>query len=92
MKGKRSGLGRTLKRKSDDAPELTAKWAADANLYRGSKLIRRGRPKLESPRRLLSLRLPPDVIASWKASGPGWQTRMATVLEKSIQSSRRTAG
>lgn len=92
MKGKRGGSNRTLKRKSDDAPELTAKWAADAALYRGSKLIRRGRPKLKSPRRLLSLRLPPNVIASWKASGPGWQTRMATVLEKSIQSSRRTAG
>ena len=92
MKGKRSGSSRTLKRKSDDAPELTAKWVADADLYRGAKLVRRGRPKLESPRRLLSLRLPPNVIASWKASGPGWQTRMATVLEKSIRTPRRTAG
>jgi len=34
MKGKRSGSGRTLKRKSDEAPELTAKWAAGADLYR----------------------------------------------------------
>ena len=92
MKGKRSGSGRTLKRKSDEAPELTVKWAEDADLYRGAKLVRRGRPKLESPRRLLSLRLPPNVIASWKASGPGWQTRMATVLEKSIRTPRRTAG
>jgi uncharacterized protein (DUF4415 family) len=92
MKGKRSGSGRILKRKSDETPELTVKWAEDAGLYRGAKLVRRGRPKLESPRRLLSLRLPPNVIASWKASGPGWQTRMATVLEKSIRTTRRTAG
>ena len=92
MKGKRSGSGRTSNRKSDDAPELTAKWAAAADLFNGPKLVRRGRPKLESPRKLLSLRQPPDVIASWKASGPGWQTRMATVLEKSIRTARRTSG
>ena len=24
-----------------------------------------------------SLRLPPDMLARWKATGPGWQTRMA---------------
>ena len=92
MNVKRSGSGRTLKHKSDEAPELTAKWAAGADLYRGNKLIRRGRPKLESPRKLLSLRLPPDVIASWKASGPGWQTRMAALLERSIRASRRAVG
>ncbi|MFZ9345923.1 MAG: BrnA antitoxin family protein, partial [Burkholderiaceae bacterium] len=25
---------------------------------------------------MISLRLPPDVIERWKATGPGWQTRM----------------
>ena len=92
MNGKRSGSGRTLKHKSDEAPEITAQWAAGADLYRGKKLIRRGRPKLDRPRQLLSLRLPPDVIASWKASGPGWQTRMAAVLEKSVRTTRRAVG
>jgi len=52
-------------------------------MYSGDKLVRRGRPKMENPRQLLSLRLPPQVIARWKASGPGWQTRMAETLEKS---------
>jgi uncharacterized protein (DUF4415 family) len=92
MNMKRSGSGRTSKRKSEEAPELTASWVASADIYRGTKLVRRGRPKLENARRLLSLRLPPDVIAGWKASGPGWQTRMAVLLEKSIRVSRRTAG
>ncbi|MFO1505690.1 MAG: BrnA antitoxin family protein [Lysobacterales bacterium] len=29
----------------------------------------------------MSLRLPPKVIARWRATGPGWQTRMAEALE-----------
>lgn len=29
-----------------------------------------------------TLRLPPDVLARWRKSGAGWQTRMAEVLEK----------
>ena len=31
---------------------------------------------------LISLRLPADVIERWKATGAGWQTRMAERLEK----------
>jgi uncharacterized protein (DUF4415 family) len=76
----------------DEAPEITHRWVAEADLRRGDKLVRRGRPKLLNPRRLLSLRLPPEVIAGWKASGPGWQTRMAQVLEKSTPKGRRNAG
>jgi hypothetical protein len=36
---------------------------------------------MANPKQLLSLRLPPEVIAGWKATGPGWQTRMADVLK-----------
>lgn len=67
---------------SDEAPAITPEWVAEADLHQGERLVRRGRPRLKEPRELLSLRLPPRVIASWKASGPGWQTRMAEVLEK----------
>ena len=28
----------------------------------------------------VTLRLPPDVLARWRASGKGWQTRAAAVL------------
>lgn len=57
----------------DEVQELDEEWVKGADLYNGKKLVRRGRPKLEKPRQLLSLRLPSEVIARWKASGPGWQ-------------------
>ena len=42
----------------------------------------RGRPKSAAPRTSISLRLPPDVLARWKATGPGWQTRMVERLSR----------
>ena len=41
-----------------------------------------GRPRSANPRKLISIRLPVDVIERWKATGPGWQTRMADRLSK----------
>ena len=41
-----------------------------------------GRPRSANPKQMISLRLPPEVLARWKATGPGWQTRMAKRLEK----------
>ena len=31
-----------------------------------------------------TLRLPVETLIRWKATGPGWQTRMAKVLENAI--------
>ena len=76
----------------DEVPELDRDWIEGADYYKGTRLVRRGRPKLEKPKRLLSLRLPPDVIAKWKASGPGWQTRMAELLERTQPKARRSTG
>ena len=76
----------------DEAPEITKAWVAEAELRRGAKLVRRGRPRTPNPKQLLSLRLPPEVIAGWKATGPGWQTRMADVLKKSTPKTRRHVG
>jgi len=91
MSGKPKGSGRTSPT-SSDPPEITEEWLSGASIYHGKNLVRRGRPKLQHPRQLLSLRLPPQVIASWKATGPGWQTRMAKVLEKSTPKLRKSAG
>jgi uncharacterized protein (DUF4415 family) len=44
----------------------------------------RGRPKTGNARTLISLRLPPETLARWKATGPGWQTRMADALTKAV--------
>ena len=44
----------------------------------------RGRPKSPDSKVAISLRLSPDTLARWKATGPGWQTRMAKVLRESV--------
>ena len=41
----------------------------------------RGRPKVDSPRQQISLRLDPDVIEKFKATGKGWQSRINDVLK-----------
>ncbi|WP_323015396.1 BrnA antitoxin family protein [Devosia sp.] len=41
----------------------------------------RGRPKLAAPRQQISLRLDPDVIEKFKATGKGWQSRINDVLK-----------
>lgn len=88
MNAKRKNLDPILD-DPETPPEITDAWISEADLYHGDKLVRRGRPRLAHPRQLLSLRLPPRVIARWRATGPGWQTRMAEVLEKSEPILRR---
>ncbi len=48
----------------------------------------RGRPKTGKARTAISLRLPPETLARWKATGAGWQTRMAEVLAKAVSGQR----
>jgi len=44
---------------------------------------RRGRPNVAAPRQQISVRLDPEVIAYYKATGKGWQTRMNNDLRRS---------
>jgi uncharacterized protein (DUF4415 family) len=60
----------------EELPELTDEMLARARINKG------GRPVSLNPRKQLTLRLPVDVIERWKATGPGWQTRMAERLSK----------
>lgn len=53
----------------EELPELTEEMLARA------KVSKIGRPISPNPRKLISLRLPVDVIERWKATGAGWQTR-----------------
>ncbi len=47
---------------------------------------RRGRgPQKAATKVQLSLRLAPEVVAYFKATGPGWQTRMAEALAAHIR-------
>lgn len=43
-----------------------------------------GRPKSRSPKVPISIRLDQDVVAKFKATGPGWQSRINDVLRKSV--------
>ena len=45
---------------------------------------RRGRLKLDDLKKLVSLRLDPDVLERLKATGPGWQTRANAALRKAV--------
>ena len=59
-----------------ELPDLTEKALSRAVVNKG------GRPRATNPRKLISIRLPVDVIERWKATGPGWQTRIAERLSK----------
>jgi uncharacterized protein (DUF4415 family) len=62
----------------DVLPALVGATAAKA-------LLRpRGRPPTGKARQSISLRVPPETLARWKATGPGWQTRMVELLEKAV--------
>ena len=45
-------------------------------------LPRRGRPPLASPKEAVKLRLDADVLASYRATGEGWQSRINADLRK----------
>lgn len=60
----------------EEIPELT-----DEMFARGV-LTRAGRPLAGDPKLQVTIRLPASVLAAWRASGPGWQTRMAELLSR----------
>ena len=60
----------------EELSELTEEMLARATVNKG------GRPVSKNPRKLISIRLPEEVIERWKATGAGWQTRMAERLSE----------
>ena len=60
----------------EELPELTDDMLARGTVNKG------GRPRSDNPKKLISIRLPEDVILKWRATGPGWQTRMAEKLAR----------
>lgn len=68
-------------RDADDAPQITNEWIAGADLYRGKKLVRRGRPPGTAQKTQTTVRISNDVLAYFRASGAGWQTRMDDALK-----------
>ena len=48
----------------------------------GARLTRRGRPKSDDPKQLVSLRLDRAVLDHFRAGGPGWQGRVNAALKR----------
>ncbi len=66
----------------DDAPALTDAFFDRAEIRKGSKVVRRGRPPLDNPKQAVKLRLDADVLAAYRKTGEGWQTRINADLRK----------
>lgn len=74
----------------DDAPELTEERAAQLrparevlpeavlNQFRRSP----GRPKAETPKKQVTLRLDADLLEHWRAQGAGWQSGINAALRR----------
>jgi uncharacterized protein (DUF4415 family) len=70
----------------DEAPHLTREWFEAAEIREGDRLIRParsiGRPKKTESKEAVNIRLDPDVLAYFRATGPGWQSRINQALRK----------
>ena len=51
----------------------------------------RGRPKSENKKLLVSVRYSPEVVAYFKSTGEGWQSRMDGVLRQYVSRHSRSA-
>jgi uncharacterized protein (DUF4415 family) len=77
----------------DEATEWSPEIFDRAEIRRGDQVLRpatgtltkRGRPKLEQPKKQVTLRLDQDVIDRFRAGGPGWQSRINEALKKAVE-------
>lgn len=87
-RSKRGYTNADLKAVSDN-PEWTKEDFARARPFRevfpnlhASIKRSRGRPKVENPKEAVTLRLSPDTIEKFKATGDDWRAKMAKALER----------
>lgn len=64
-----------------DAPPLTTRQLKSMVPLRSL----RGRPKSARTKLLVSVRYSPEVVAYFKSTGPGWQSRMDGVLRAYVE-------
>lgn len=66
----------------DEAPDLSAPdWQAKF----AAVPVKRGRPKVDHPKVSTTVRLDADIVAHFRAGGPGWQTRLNDTLRRAIE-------
>jgi uncharacterized protein (DUF4415 family) len=64
----------------DALPYTDEQWAAV------KPLLRRGRPPAATTKERITIRLSPDVLERFRATGPGWQTRVDAALKDWLES------
>lgn len=77
----------------DDAPEWSDDVFDRAEIRIDDKVVRpatgtltkRGRPKLDTPKQQVTLRLDQVVLDHFRETGPGWQSRINDVLRKAVE-------
>ncbi|MDP2433586.1 MAG: BrnA antitoxin family protein [Pseudomonadota bacterium] len=82
----------------DDAPELTDEWLEKGTYRIDGKVVspeegkaafrealRRGRPKADTVKQSLTVRYDADIVAAFRSSGPGWQSRMNAALREWLE-------
>ncbi len=63
----------------DDNPPL------DTSFMAGMTPSRRGRPRLETPKVEVKIRLDAATVEYLRSSGPGWQTRVNALLGRLVE-------
>lgn len=88
---KKSNYTKKDLRAVSDNPELTKANFAKARPFSEvfpdlSASIRKGRGPNKAPtKKLVSLRLSPEVVEHFKSTGPGWQSRIDETLRKAVK-------
>ncbi len=84
----------------DDAPELTDEFFTDATLRIGDKVVSkeefrkaakkalRGRPAGTGTKKSTTVRFDNDILAAFKNTGRGWQTRLNAALRDWLKEHR----
>ncbi|UHC14428.1 BrnA antitoxin family protein [Methylobacterium currus] len=75
----------------DDLPDLAEADLDTADRHEAGRLVSRGRgrPKLDNPKRQVTLRLDADVIEGFRATGSGWQARINAILREALEHAER---
>ncbi len=75
MSGKKSSM---VDEFDDEIPDLsTPEWRAIID----AAPVVRGRPRLPAPKVSTTIRLDAEVLEKFRATGPGWQSRINAVLK-----------
>ena len=72
-----------------DIPEVTDEMLDRAVLSFGGMVLRmprkRGRPRGSGKKQAIKVRIDKDILAQFRATGPGWQTRINDVLRRGLK-------